>query len=265
MNTLLAVVGSWLALSLLMWMSLGFSWPGVLSCGLTVSVLYVAATATDARGWPLFRLLALLYGGIGVVNIQIEVLAFRMSSPAEVARVTASGLAEAIGVSAALAWAITRDAPARADEAHRLPRRLWLRVPLLALAYVVLYLVAGSLIYPLVKHYYAANSVVTIPHFGVILGTQLVRGLVYAAALLPLLRQMEGRRLHAGFVGGLALSVFGGIGPLLLPLDDVFPPEVRAVHMLEILGSNFLLGLIAAVLLVRRGPGAAPERAMAAA
>lgn len=42
--------------------------------------------------------------------------------------------------------------------------------------------------------------------------------------------------------------------PLLLPLNDILPPEVRGVHMLEIIGSNFIFGVIAAFLLVRRVP-----------
>jgi hypothetical protein len=119
---------------------------------------------------------------------------------------------------------------------------------------MVLYLVAGSLIYPFVRHFYMTSGVVVIPKIGVILGVQFLRGLVYAAALLPLLRRMAGQRPHAALVAGLSLSVFGGIAPLLLPVDGILPPEVRAVHMIEILGSNFVLGVIGAWLLVRRPP-----------
>jgi hypothetical protein len=120
----------------------------------------------------------------------------------------------------------------------------------------VLYLTAGILILPFVRHFYMSSGLVNMPTLGVILATQVVRGLVYAVSLMPLLRRMEGRRRHAALVAGLALSVLGGIAPLLLPLDDILPPEVRAVHMLEIFCSNFLLGVIAAFLLVRRAPSA---------
>ncbi len=127
-------------------------------------------------------------------------------------------------------------------------------MPVVSLSYLVLYFVAGGLIYPFVKPFYDSNSLIVIPSFGVIVGVQILRGLVYAASIAPLMRGMAGRRGHAALVAGLALSVFGGIAPLLLPVDDILPPEVRAVHMIEILCSNFMLGVIGAFLLVRRAP-----------
>jgi hypothetical protein len=257
MRTMAACVVTWLVLSILISMGLGFSWLSLVSSALTVGVLYVAAVATDAHGWPLFWLLTVLWGGIGVINIQLESLVFRIAPPLDIVRGTAGGLAEVLAGAAAIAWAVTRDDPPRESIAsHRLANGIWLRLPLVALSYIVLYLVAGSLILPFVRHFYMSSGLVDIPPLGVILATQVVRGLVYAVSLMPLLRRMEGRRRHAALLAGLALSVLGGIAPLLLPLDDILPPEVRAVHMLEIFCSNFLLGVIAAFLLVRRAPSA---------
>jgi hypothetical protein len=256
MRTLAGCLGIWLVLLLLTWTRFGFSWLVPVSCGLTVAVLYAAAAGSGARGWPLFWILAALYGGIGVVNIQLESLIFQILPPADIARTTATMLAEVLAISAALALVVSRErAPGDAPAPPRSAGRLWIRMPAIAVAYLVLYFAAGLLILPLVRHYYASSGVLTIPPPGVIVATQLVRGLIYALALLPLLRRMAGRRARAGLLAGLSLAVLGGIAPLLLPVDEILPPEVRGVHMVEILGSNFLLGLLAAGLLVRRRAG----------
>jgi hypothetical protein len=261
MRVFAACAGAWLALWLSTWVSLPHSWLVALSCALSIAIVYVAAAASGARGWPLFRLLAFLYGGIAVINIQLEALAFKVESPGAVIRSTALGLLEVVGVSALIAFALTREHHKDVAIAGRLPRHLWLRIPAVALSYVVLYLTAGALIFPFVRHFYMSTGTVTVPSMGLVVGTQVVRGLIYDVALLPFFRQMNGRRAHAAFIAGLSLSVLGGISPLLLPVDDVLPPDVRAVHMLEILGSNFTLGVIGGWLLVRRAPsGSARER-----
>ena len=263
MRVFLACVVAWLVQSVLLLAGLGFSWGVLLSAALTTGVLYIAAAASGARGWPLFWLLGVLCGGIGVVNIQIESFAFGMAPLSATIRDTLLQLVELVVVIAIVTIGMARSVPAEST-APAMARRLWLRMPAVALSYMVLYLVAGSLIYPFVRHFYMTSGVLVIPPIGVILGVQFLRGLVYAAALLPLLRRMAGRRPHAALVAGLALSVFGGIAPLLLPVDSILPPEVRAVHMLEILGSNFMLGVIGAMLLVRRAPSARRAETVAA-
>jgi hypothetical protein len=94
----------------------------------------------------------------------------------------------------------------------------------------------------------------------VLLLTEFIRGLVHAVSLGPFLRTMSGRRAHAAVLAGLALPILGGISSLLLPIDDILPPEIRRVHIAEIFGSNFLFGVItaSACLLVRRMDTTAP-------
>ena len=266
MRALTACGAAWLALWLLTWASFGLSLLVALSCALTIGTLYIAAVASQARGWPLFWLLGFLYGGIAVINIQLESLVFSVVPTAEVIRSTAVGLLEAAVVSALLSLGLTGNPQGlarrsfsgggRIETVRHLPRRLWLRMLAFSLSYVILYSTAGTLILPFVRHFYMGNDVIVIPPLGVIVGTQVVRGLIYGVALLPLLREMDGRRAHAALIAGLSLAVLGGIAPLLLPVDDILPPDVRAAHMLEIFGSNFMLGVIAGVLFVRRsGPG----------
>lgn len=264
MRELAACAVCWIALSLLTLIALPFSWLSLVSTALTVVVLYLASKAADARGWQLFGLLASLSAGIGVINIQLESLVFRILTPVDVAKQTVIGVAEAAAIAAVLAWAVTgRQSHGSKSTTHHLARSLWLRVPLLAVLYIVLYLTAGALIFPYIREFYATSSLLTIPSFGVIIGTQFVRGLIYAAALAPFLRAMEGRRLHAAVVAGLSLAILGGLAPLLLPVDDVFPMEIRRFHMAEIFMSNFLLGVAAAYLLVRRKPKKVTEAVIA--
>ena len=49
----------------------------------------------------------------------------------------------------------------------------------------------------------------------------------------------------AGLIGGLLLSVLGGVAPLLLP-NAYLPDVVRLAHLAEVAVSNFVFGLLAA-------------------
>ena len=108
--------------------------------------------------------------------------------------------------------------PQRRAGTTRLAPGLWLRGPVVALVCLVLFMVAGMLSFPNVKHFYQSHDVLVMPPIGALLVIEFVRGLVYVGALAPLVRRMVGRRRHAALVAGLALSVLGGIAPLLLPV-----------------------------------------------
>jgi hypothetical protein len=258
--TRLAVAGAcWIVLTIWGWMELRFSGLVPLSTGLTVGIVYAVAMVSGTRGWPLFRLLLQLYAGVNVLNIQIENLVFGTVPPGEIARTTATGLLAAAGVSAALAWASTRDASDRWSNAHgTLTGNLWWKLPALGMLYIVLFLTAGSLILPYIREFYGRNNVIVMPSFSVLLLAEFIRGLVHAVSLGPFLRTMSGRRAQAALLAGLALPILGGISSLLLPIDDILPPEIRRVHIAEIFGSNFLFGVITACLLVRRLDAVAP-------
>jgi len=264
MTTRAMAVVCWLVLTIWTWLELRFSGLVLLSTGLTIGILYAAAIASGTRGRPLFRLLFQLYAGVNVLNIQIENLVFGTVPPGMIARTTVTGLLAAAGVSAALAWASTRDASTMpANGPARLTVNLWWKLPALGLLYIVLFLTAGALIVPYIKDFYGRTNIIVMPSFGVLLLAEFVRGLVHVLSLWPLLHTMVGRRAHAAVIAGLALAILGGISSLLLPIDDILPPEIRRVHIVEIFGSNFLFGVITASLLVRRKPIAVPILASA--
>jgi hypothetical protein len=257
MTTLTVAVACWMLLTAWGWLELGFSSLVPLSTGLTIGIVYATAVASGAHGWPLFRLVFQLYAGVNVLNIQIENFIFGTIRPGEIARSTATGLVAAAGVSAALAWAST-PAGWRESSHGPLARNLWWKVPALGLLYIVLFLIAGSLIVPYIKEFYSTSNLIVMPSFGVLLLAEFVRGLVHVLSLCPFLRTMSGRRASAALLAGLALPILGGVSSLLLPIDDVLPMEIRRVHIMEIFGSNFLFGVITAWVLVRRTPVAVP-------
>ena len=259
MTTTAVAVACWIVLTLWGWLELRFSGLVPLSTGLTVGILYAVARASGMRGWPLFRLLFQLSAGVNVLNIQIENLVFATAQPGEIARMTATGLLAAAGVSAALAWASTRDTWPKSANAHgTLTGNLWWKLPALGMLYIVLFLTAGSLILPYIREFYGRNNVIVMPSFGVLLLTEFSRGLVHVVSLWPFLRTMSGRRGQAALLAGLALPILGGISSLLLPIDDILPQEIRRVHIAEIFGSNFLFGVVTACLLVPRTPAVVP-------
>ena len=257
---------SWSVLTAWTWLALPFSWLVPISHGLTVGILYAVGVASGTRGWSLFGLLAVLYGGISVINIQIENLVFGIMTPMEVMGGVATGLLAAAGVAAALAWGLMHDQPIQRGSAEPgLARGVWWKAPLLGGIYVVVFLTAGALIFPFVRRFYAESGLITMPPFGVLVLTEFVRGLIHVGASLPFLSRMAGRRTEAALLAGFALPILGGIAALLMPVDDLLPMEVRRVHMVEIFGSNFVFGVLTASLLVARAPIVRPLHADASA
>lgn len=118
---------------------------------------------------------------------------------------------------------------------------IW-RLALLAIIYVLLYLGFGMLVFqPLAgdafQQYYVGLEM---PSW--ILLFQALRGLIWVALALPIIRMMKGAWWEAGLAVSLLYSVLMG-GLLLLP--NPFMPEVICrAHFIEILISNFVFGWI---------------------
>jgi hypothetical protein len=138
--------------------------------------------------------------------------------------------------------------------------RLAPRLAACALAYVVFYFAFGAVAYPFVAEFYAGRA---LPHAGAIAALQVVRGLAFAAICLAWLREPWPRRGEAVLWTGVALSVLGGVAPLLLP-NPYMPAAVRAVHLWEVGLSNLAFGCLAGWLLSRRRRAVAERIAPAA-
>ena len=240
-------------------LTLGLSWRVALSNALVAGGLFAAMQATRANGWRLVWILAALYGGIGPLNIALEAMFFHIMPMPTTLQFPARGLtlacaASLVVVAVAGRLRLTPDARTR-NEAGSLARGWPWRLAAVALCYVVLYFMAGILVFPYVAHFYAGRPM---PSPRLVVLMQLGRGLVYALVMLPFSRSMVGRRWRAGLVLGLCLSVFGGIAPLLLP-NEYLPAEILPFHMIEVGISNFLFGVAAALLLVGRVRAPSPS------
>jgi hypothetical protein len=82
-----------------------------------------------------------------------------------------------------------------------------------------------------------------------ILPFQAVRGLIWAALALPIIRMTKG----AWWEAGLAVSLLFGLlmSALLITPNDLMPPAIRFGHFFELLSSNFVFGWIVVALLHR--------------
>lgn len=107
------------------------------------------------------------------------------------------------------------------------------------LLYIGLYFIAGTIIFPFVRDFYAGQ---TLPSGGKIIALQLlVRGPIFIGVCLLLARLVDSTRWRAAIVTGVAFALLSGVAPLLMP-NPYFPDSVRWVHMAEVTCSNFLFG-----------------------
>jgi hypothetical protein len=112
------------------------------------------------------------------------------------------------------------------------------------LAYLSLYFLAGTIIIPYVKDFYATQS---LPSGGTIAALQLlVRGPVFVALCLLLVRMIGLPRWASAVAVGLTFTILGGEA-LLMP-NPYFPDAVRWVHFGEVASSNFIFGAIVSLL-----------------
>jgi hypothetical protein len=118
-------------------------------------------------------------------------------------------------------------------------------------SYPVLYFVAGTIIFPFVKDFYAGQ---TLPPFGRLIAMQLlVRGPILVALCLLLLRLLRLQRLAGALAVGAVLAFLNGVAPLLIP-NPYLPDIVRWAHLCEITSSNFVFGGIVGWLWGRPSP-----------
>lgn len=111
-------------------------------------------------------------------------------------------------------------------------------------AYVFLYIIAGLIIFPFVRGFYAAHP---LPSPGKIILLQLLlRGPVFTAICLLLIYMSGPPRRSKIFMVGIAFAILSG-GVLLL-LNPHLPDHVRWIHCAEVGSSGFLFGLLVASL-----------------
>jgi len=138
--------------------------------------------------------------------------------------------------------------------ARRRFRRSWvLRIAAGSVVYFPIYFLFGALISPFVIPYYENSSIgLRIPSFTVMIPLELVRGLLYVLALLPIiaLLRVERRYVFAGIVS--LLYVAGAFAPFLS--GPGLPIPLRIFHGVEILADSVVYGAALAYLFAFQSP-----------
>ncbi len=218
---------------------------------LVVAVLSWIAFRSRERGWRLALSLGLLLFGIASFNSFIEARFFGLFDTREtLSHLGTTLLGDLIFapllvllLRAPLAGVIP-DGPGGEWRARITPLRLISG----GAAYVVVYFVAGMIVFPFVREFYATKPM---PNPLALVALQaIVRGPVFVLLLYLALRMSRMRRSEAVLMTGTALSVLGGIAPLMVP-NPYFPDAVRWSHFFEVGVSNFVYGAFAGWLLTR--------------
>jgi hypothetical protein len=256
----LAALVVWLLLFGVTGLSVGWGVMTAISCAFTTIVLLLTMLASETGGWALIFALFAIYGTVGTVNIMLEGIFFDIFPIAAGVEFLASGLARAFAVAAAMVLVAGRLPSPNADRNELKLHANWpLRVPIVGFTYVILFFVAGALVFPYVEHFYA-NRVM--PELGELVIVEFIRGMVYAIAMLPAARLMAGHRWRAAAILSLCVAVFGGVAPLLLPNNKYLPADILPYHLVEVGCENFLLGAIGAWLFVGKASGARSKAAI---
>lgn len=234
---------SWLVLTAAM------TWPAILS---------------GLRGLRLVQVLAIAFFGLRSLLCVIEAAVFLKTYTAhDAAFMVFDGAIEAVVISLLLAAAMGKlgavkdgATPANSgsatalaeDQPAAMPWLQWAwKILFCACAYVVLYLVAGAIIWPFVQQYYPE-----LPTQGIgmrwFLALQLRRGLVFVVVLLPLVRSLRGPRWQRVLAMAVFVPLVHGLAGLLLPNQQMPAWGMRSAHMIEIGWSNFVFGLLVAYL-----------------
>jgi len=217
----------------------------LLASNLVVAVV-VTGIAMNARerGWRLALLLSGIPFGIAMLN-HVEGMVFLGHSDIDW---------KGIVLSCVLVWALLipvwkllfgrRLAAIQVHESPPMDRSPWGKVWRFALsdvAYVLLYLIAGTIIFPFVQEYYSTQ---TVPPLGMIIVLQMaLRGPIFVGICLVLIRLLGLSRANGAVAVGLAFTLLSGVAPLIFP-NPYFPDAVRWVHLCEVTGSNFIFGAL---------------------
>jgi hypothetical protein len=131
-------------------------------------------------------------------------------------------------------------------------RSLWAAggmVLLSGFAYVVYYLIFGSITYTMFTRQYYPEGANIARSMGLLFWLiELVRGVLMTVAMVPAIYTLRMRRWPAAIAVGVLVWVVGGLAPLIVP-NELLGPTQRFIHTIEILTQNASLGVTAVLLL----------------
>ncbi len=216
----------------------------MLSNAFVVLALGGAAARSDWKGWKLFLALFAIPAAIATMNL-VEGVLFLTNLKIDwrgTFAITVVGYA----IAAALwTFIFSSKTPAGDPDEWVFPKRTLLqkfwRLAVCSASYVFLYFLAGMIIIPYVRDFYATQH---IPSFGQIVLLQFCfRGPVFVLVCLLLMRMFRLPGLRGALAVGLAFTLLSGVATLIIP-NPFFPDYVRWVHFCEVTSSNFVFGCV---------------------
>ena len=231
----------------------------LLMCVLDSAVLSYPILRSRWTGWRLVLTTFFVFYGVTTFLSQIETVVFLqyltdIVPPEMVPSLFLQGAITAVIFSplAVLIHGRMRGKEEAPEPNQRLvmPWTEWLwKLLAIAVIYMVIYISFGAFVFtPLAgKAFQEYYGDLQMP--GWILPFQMLRGLIWAALALPVIRMMKGRWWEAGLAVALLFSVLMA-SSLLLP-NELMPKAIRMAHFVEVSSSNFLFGWIVVWLLNR--------------
>lgn len=215
----------------------------VVSTAITAVAITAVALRSPWRGWKLGLVITAIPFAIQLVNL-IEGAFFLVNSGIDFWRIM---LLASIGHGLVfpLLTLIFRKAPVDdVDLPAELPisagGKLW-RFAVSDITYVFLYYLAGMIIFPFVRDFYATQTVP--PATQIIALQELVRAPIFIGICLLLKRMVRLPRLSGALAVGLAFTILSGVAPLISP-NPFFPDAVRWVHFCEVVSENFVFATV---------------------
>lgn len=199
--------------------------------------------ATWGKAAALFVILYVLETGLS----QIEAWYFNSYmhlSPSLLTGLAIGNLVKAaiVAVVCALLWSAKTVEPA-----ETLGGLAW-KLPVIIPIYIVFYFGAGALIAwqgAAVRAYYEQGMHIDRGQLALL---QVLRGAIWAGVALLIVKSLKGSVMFRALMTGLAFAVLMAL-VLLLP-NSFMPWDVRKMHLMEIFSSNFLFGILAALVLM---------------
>jgi hypothetical protein len=216
----------------------------LLANALTVAALAVLAARSEWRGWALGTVVALIPAAIVAIN-GIEGIVFLKNSPIIWPRIfLMTGITTLLSIPV---WMLLFGRRPDDSQPHFHPiasksraERGW-KFVVSDVAYLFLYMTAGTIIFPYIKDFYATQ---TIPPVGNLFALQLLlRGPALVVLCLLFVRMLGMPRGRGALVLGMVFTLLTGVAPLLTP-NPYFPDAVRLTHLCEVASSNFVFGVL---------------------
>ncbi len=222
---------------------------GILSNFLVAFLLGYYIMSSSLRGIRLGISVFLIYFLIGHFNLLIEAYIFNISSRRETALEIIRGLLISVTFAPFYVYIFRSKIAPEAEVFSKRPLIGWFwRIIVADILYLFVYIIAGfvlTIVYPKLLQFYEGK----IPPIDIMINTQLfIRGFIFIGIALLMLRTLNISLVKKAILIGLTFSVLGGVAPLIPP-SELMPSYVRLGHGIEVGISNFIYGIVLAMLL----------------